>query len=295
MTGGVVVRRLSEPREFMEAVEVQKKAWRMDDYREAAPAHLLRALADNGGLVLGAFAGDKLIGVSYGWPAGYYFYSHATGVAEGEKYRGVGFKLKSRQRVEVLSAYGVSLAKWTFDPLQSLNSRFNLARLGVIAREYRVNYYGEIRDNINRGLGSDRVKVEWWLTSGRVVERLEGKPKPCLKAMKDLSPTAAYGVDYKNGVPVPGARRREEDLLNSEVVLVPIPRDITAVREASREAALQWREASRWAYSLLLEGGYALVDNVDGGVGYTLNILWRAPLGRILSGQEPWRECGGTG
>ena len=161
--GRVVVRRLEAPEEFQEAVEVQRSAWRMDDYREAAPAHLLRALAANGGLVLGAFDGEAgfMLGVSYGWPVlssgGLYFYSHATGVREDAKYRGVGFALKAAQRREVL-ALGLRLAKWTFDPLQPLNSRFNLSKLGVIVREYYINYYGEIRDNINRGLPSDRAR-----------------------------------------------------------------------------------------------------------------------------------------
>ncbi|NOZ30644.1 MAG: hypothetical protein GXO68_01665 [Crenarchaeota archaeon] len=294
MSGELIVRRLSDPKEFEEAVEVQKKAWRMDDYREAAPAHLLRALADNGGLVLGAFIGEKLVGVSYGWPAGYYFYSHATGVVEDVKYRGVGFKLKTAQREEVIKTYGVSLAKWTFDPLQSLNSRFNLARLGVISREYVVNYYGEIKDKINRGLGSDRVKAEWWLTSNRVAERIARKVKPCLRKMKELNPVAAYGVDYVDGVPVPGERNKEDRLLSTDLVLVPIPRDISAIRDVNRDLAIRWREATRWAYSLLIGEGYILVDNVEGGIGYTLNVLWRVPLSRVLSGPEPWRECGET-
>lgn len=291
MTTGLVIRRLRDPREFNEAVEVQRRAWRMDDYREAAPSHLLRALADNGGLVLGAFIGDEMVGVSYGWPAGYYFYSHATGVVEGAKYRGVGFTLKKEQRRMVVESYGVSLAKWTFDPLQSLNSRFNLSRLGVLAREYVVDYYGEIRDRINQGLGSDRVKAEWWLTSNRVVERISIRPKPCLAGMKELNPVAAYGVQYSNGIPVPGEKRGEEELLSAEIVLVPVPRDVSAIRDADREAAVKWRMASRWAYNLLMNEGFILVDNVDGGIGYTLNVLWRVPVGEVLSGQEPWREC----
>jgi len=291
MSGDPVrVRELREPWEFQEAVEVQREAWRMNDYREAAPAHLLRALADNGGLVLGAFAGDRMVGVSYGWPAGYYFYSHATGVRESSKYRGVGFQLKQAQRARVIERYGVSLAKWTFDPLQSLNSRFNLARLGVIAREYYVDYYGEIRDNVNRGLGSDRVKVEWWLTSPRVEERARRRCPPDPRRLEELGAVAAYGVE-PGDPPRPGARRSEEELLSAEIVLVPLPRDISAARDADPGVARQWREASRWAYKLLIASGYILVDNVDGGIGYTLNILWRAPLNRVLSGWEPWRSC----
>ncbi|MEB3806236.1 MAG: hypothetical protein GSR73_01795 [Desulfurococcales archaeon] len=289
----ITVRRLRDPREFMEAVEVQRRAWRMDDYREAAPAHLLKGLSDNGGLVLGAFEGDRLVGVSYGWPASHYFYSHATGVVEEAKYRGVGFKLKTAQRSEVLSLYGFSLAKWTFDPLQSLNSRFNLARLGVVSKQYMVNYYGEIDDSINRGLGSDRVKAEWWLTSPRVIHRLSAKQRPCLSAMKQYNPIAAYGVESSNGVPLPGKRTREDDLMKSEIVLVPIPRSIGDVRDASMAAAVKWREATRWAYSLLVENGFILVDNVEGGINYTLNVFWRVPLGKVLSGPEPWRDCGG--
>jgi len=133
---GLEIRKLRDPQEYIEAVEVQKKAWNMEDYREAAPAHLLRGLADNGGLVLGAFLEGRLVGISYGWPASYYFYSHATGVIESTKYKGVGYKLKLSQREWILKDYGFSLAKWTFDPLQSLNSRFNLGKLGVIVKEY---------------------------------------------------------------------------------------------------------------------------------------------------------------
>ncbi len=284
------VRRLSRPEEFIEAVEVQRRAWRMEDYREAAPAHLLRALADNGGLVLGAFLEGRLVGVSYGWPAGYYFYSHATGVVEEAKYAGVGRALKLEQRRRVVEDYGLGLAKWTYDPLQSLNSRFNLAKLGVIAREYHVDYYGEIRDRINRGLGTDRVKAEWWLTSPRVESRVKGS-KPCLDRLAELGPTAAYGVEYRGGVPAPGKPASDEELLSSEVVAVPIPRDVAAVRDADPGVAREWRLASRRAYTLLIPAGYILVDNVEGGVGYTLNILWRKPLGDVLSGPEPWRDC----
>ncbi len=286
----IVVRKLAKPEEFLEAVEVQKKAWRMNDYKEAAPAHLLRALADNGGLVLGLFYNGKLVGVSYGWPASYYFYSHATGVVEGEKYRGLGYTLKEAQREHVLREYGFSLAKWTFDPLQSLNSRFNLAKLGVIAREYYVDYYGEITDPINKGLGTDRVKAEWWLTSERVVGERRSS-KPCPRVLEELGAVAAFGVETREGVPRPGARRSEEELLNAEVVLVPIPRSISEVRDASPSIAREWREATRWAYSLLINNGYILVDNLDGGIGYTLNVLWKTDPSTVLQGPEPWRRC----
>ncbi len=290
MKGDFEIRELSEPWEFQEAVEVQASAWNMRDYREAAPAHLLRALADNGGLVLGAFIGGKMAGVSYGWPVdGEYFYSHATGVRRDVKYRGVGYALKLEQRRRVIERYDLTLAKWTFDPLQSLNSRFNLFKLGVIARVYLINYYGEIRDEINRGLGSDRVKGEWHLDSGRVRARIEGSVVGDNLALERLQRMGAQTVlEVRGAPPRPG-----EPVLDptSDVTLLPIPKAVSELREVNPELPRLWREATRRVYSRLIgELGYVLVDSVKGekeNIYY--NVLWRAPLKTILEGVEPWR------
>ena len=262
----------------------------MRDYREAAPAHLLRALADNGGLVLGAFIGEKIVGVSYGWPVeGKYFYSHATGVKRDAKYRGVGYALKLEQRRRVIEKYGLTLAKWTFDPLQSLNSRFNLFKLGVIARAYFINYYGEIKDEINRGLGSDRVKGEWHLESGRVRARIEGHMIGDNLALERLQKMGAQTILEVEGFPPkPGKPILDP---TSDVVLLPIPKGVSGLREVNPELPRLWREATRRVYARLIgELGYVLVDSVKGereDIYY--NVLWRAPLNSILEEVEPWR------
>ncbi len=266
----VVVRRLVRPGEFEEAVEVQRRAWRMEDYKEAAPAHLLRGLADNGGLVLGAFIGDRMAGVSYGWPAGTYFYSHATGVVEEYKYRGVGFKLKTVQRREILGM-GFDLAKWTFDPLQSLNSRFNLNKLGAIAREYHINYYGEITDPINKGLGSDRVKAEWYLTSNRVLRAITSG----LEARLDGS----YCIALESSGSTPGEVKLD---CRTATVLVEIPRSIDRIKLERPEYAIRWREATRKAYDKYINNdNYILVFNTKIGDKY-YNILVYKELEEVL-------------
>ncbi len=276
MERAIEVRRLSRPEEFEEAVEVQARAWRMNDYREAAPAHVLRGLADNGGLVLGAFHDGRMIGVSYGWPnnSGGYFYSHATGVVEEAKYRGVGFLLKAKQRSEVM-AMGFELAKWTFDPLQALNSRFNLVKLGAIARSYHVNYYGEIRDPINRGLGSDRVKAEWFLSSRRVKEALDHAMSGRIPRVRDPD---CIVVEYSGGMP------RIHKSCQSRLVGIEIPASISQVREDyGVDAARAWREATRRAYADLIgRKGYVLVWNVKRGE-YSVNLLVKAGLDEVLA------------
>ncbi|MEB3845219.1 MAG: GNAT family N-acetyltransferase [Desulfurococcales archaeon] len=281
----ITIRRLLAPEEFREAVEVQRQAWNMEDYREAAPAHLLRALADNGGLVIGAFLEGRLVGLSYGWPSRDYFYSHATGVAPSVKYRGIGFLLKTEQRRLVIESYGHSLIKWTFDPLQGLNSVFNLAKLGAIGARYMINYYGEIEDNINRGLGSDRVKAEWHITSPRVLYRLKRGGAPSAEILEELGAQRAISVAEQNGLPIPIL-----DLnVTSDIAIIEIPLEIASVRDKSPEVARMWRDATRKAYSTLIgRRGYYLVDSIK-LESKVLNVLWRRNIEDILSTVEPWR------
>ena len=284
----VEVRRLSKPEELVEVVEVHASAWGSRDYREVVPAHVLKALVDNGGLVLGAFVNGKMVGASYGWVVceggERYFYSHATGVAEGYKYRGVGYALKLKQREEVLRM-GIRLIKWTFDPLQSLNSKFNLRKLGVVYREYHVNYYGEMTDAINRGLGSDRVKAEWWIDSKLVEAKLAGELRaPGLGELVE-SYGAETAIVNEGGLP---KVVRDASEVASEIALIALPRSINEVRDRlGIEAAAKWREATRRVLRGLLRRGYIAVDYTEGkGSGYV--VMVRRSLGEVLEGRLPW-------
>ena len=81
--------------------------------------------------------------------------------------RGVGYALKVAQREAVLQQ-GLRLITWTYDPLESKNARLNIAKLGAVCNTYIRNYYGELRDDINLGLATDRFQVDWWIASSHV-------------------------------------------------------------------------------------------------------------------------------
>src|SRR5258708_20867851 len=55
--------------------------------------------------------------------------------------RGLGARLKWAQRARAVSE-GRNFIKWTFEPTRARNAYFNLNRLGVVVREYAVNFYG---------------------------------------------------------------------------------------------------------------------------------------------------------
>jgi len=281
----VEIRRIADINELEGIVEVEKSAWNMPDYREAVPVHMLRALKDNGGLILGAFSNGNLIGFSFGWIVGCgssaYFYSHMSGVRHSHKYKNIGFRLKLKQREEVLKM-GIKLIKWTFDPLQALNLNFNLEKLGVIARNYKKNYYGNIRDSINRGLDSDRVEAEWYLDSNHVIRRIEGidKTPPPNELVKNGG-RIVIDRQLKFGMEVP---IKKDFAIDVKTILIAIPKEISSIRNASIDIARAWRQYTREAYEFYLGRGYILsgFSKDEEGNGYA--ILFHSNLNDILGG-----------
>ncbi len=103
--------------------------------------------------------------------------SHQLGVLPEWQSRGVGYALKVAQREAVLNQ-GVRLITWTYDPLESKNARLNIAKLGAVCNTYIRDYYGELRDDLNRGLATDRFQVDWWIASRRIETRLTRNRPP---------------------------------------------------------------------------------------------------------------------
>ncbi len=285
---------IDDPVRYWEVMDVMVDAWGMKDYTEAVPAHFLRAIADNGGLVLAAYDGDKIVGFVLGILASdsngkLYHYSHMLAVRR--KYRGTGiaYKLKLAQRDFALRM-GLDLVMWTFDPQQGLNARFNFSKLGVVCRCFYPNYYGVMRDEINRGLVSDRFKVEWWIRSRRVELKIEGRlPPPTLEEVEDV---AEHVVETREVAPGIRAISSVNLGVSSDVVLVEVPGDVNAVKRYSLELANDWRFRLRPVFRELFSRGYIAVEFVtelEGGARRNFYVLWKAPLERILAGDVPWK------
>ena len=265
------------------AVEVERDAWGSETYRDITPSHVLRALIDHGGLVLGAFIDGRLVGISYGWfvctGSERYFYSHTTGVLRGYRGLGIGYRLKLSQREEVLRR-GFNLIKWTFDPLQKTNLYFNMRKLGAIARRYYVNYYGPLKDSINLSSESDRVLAEWYIDSRRVVKRLERLERLSAEA---LWRRGARTVLYASRGETPGEVYLDAD---EPIILVSVPDDISYLRRKAPQVANMWLSRTRDVYQRYLGRGYVLVDYAEDKRGRGYAVLVRERLERILEDDE---------
>jgi predicted GNAT superfamily acetyltransferase len=271
--------RLVESIEDFHAVEdLSRRVWESTDL-EVVPLHMLTTLAHNGGLVIGAFEGDRMIGFVLGFLgtdeadpnrpalARLKHCSHQLGVLENYRDRGVGYRLKLAQREFVLKQ-GIRLITWTFDPLESRNARLNIARLGAVCNRYLHNIYGELDDRLNAGLPSDRFQVDWWITSARVKERLFGQ-----RAALVLDSFLSAGGEILNPsevAPDDGLPRPAHDPAQPQgmFALVEIPSHFQAIKAHDMILAQAWRQQTREIFEAAFAAGYLVTDffreNVEG-------------------------------
>lgn len=134
---------------------------------ELVAVNMLVATISEGGMAIGAFDGDRLVGSVYGFATyePHVLHSHYLAVDPGYRRSGLGIALKHEQRAWCL-ANGRTAMRWTFDPLQLGNAHLNLRSLGAVGTHYYPDLYGPM-GGINGRLPSDRVVVEWDLVSAR--------------------------------------------------------------------------------------------------------------------------------
>ena len=111
----ITIKPITSPNELRKVEELQKKVWGMEDL-DVVPVHMMIATLMAGGLVLGAYDSQgNLIGFVFGI-IGYkngkiIHHSHMAGVLPDKRYKGVGFKLKLKQR-EFVQKQGIDLIIW---------------------------------------------------------------------------------------------------------------------------------------------------------------------------------------
>ena len=211
------------------------------------PARALFAFSESGGLVAGAFSGDKLVAFAAAWQGVEpkskmrYLHSQLVGVLGTHRHLGIGFQLKLYQRDFAIQE-GLDLVKWTFDPLLSTNANLNLRKLGAIISVYAPSYYGDLQSEFTAGLASDRVWVSWYVRSRRVRERLSSAPSP----PSDPDAPAVTKVGAASTSDPELLSLAEYDLGRSEPsLLLEIPADFAKIRTQDLSLALDWQTKIR--------------------------------------------------
>jgi predicted GNAT superfamily acetyltransferase len=234
---------------------LQAEIWGFKEL-QIVPDHLLLTLAKEGNVVLLAEDESRR---PVGFAFGFLSYaenrrlklaSHQVGVLPAYQNQGIGYALKLAQRQAVL-ALGLDLITWTFDPLQVRNAYLNLNKLGVVCSTYLPDLYGNMADQLNQGLPTDRFRADWWVATGHVGQRLAGKAPPA-----GGGPVVNTATHLPAGLRAPAGRF---DVPDSSCCRVEIPGDLLALKLGAPELARQWRLHTRQVFQALFCAGYIAV------------------------------------
>lgn len=252
-------RDLTTLEEFARVVELERVIWG-PGYDEVVPVPILAVTVMRGGILVGAFDGDVMIGFVYslaGLKSGKPMqWSHMLGVLDEYRNAGAGRELKLLQRQRTL-AMGLDLVEWTYDPMQAMNAHLNFAKLGVVVEEYEENVYGESSSPLHRGNPTDRFVAEWWVREPHVERRLAPSGRIMLRT-NELANAEAV-----NRVAPSGEWLESVDVdlsLDARRLLVHIPMGFTEMLAGNPELALAWRICTRAIFTTYFGRGYKAVD-----------------------------------
>jgi predicted GNAT superfamily acetyltransferase len=266
----LVFRDLVTTDELARVVEMEKRIWGLASGDDTVPLPMLAVTVRRGAVLVGAFAGDAMVGFVYSIPAirrgQPTHWSHMMGVTAPYRGSGLGRLLKKAQRERVL-ALGLDLVEWTYDPLLALNAHLNFARLGVVVDEYEENIYGASESPLHGTLPTDRFVAQWWIRSARVEDRLAGR---------GILPRSdgAVPVNAVRMVGRWGACRDADLAADADALLVRLPTAFSGMLEGAPDIAMDWRLQTRAIFTTYFARGYRatefLFDKTTGHGSYLL-------------------------
>ncbi len=264
------IHRIEASDDFRKLEALQRLIWNTDDIN-VIPGRVMHAIDFSGGVLLGAYDEDELIGFVFGVigtvqglnqridqvaAARLQLYSAIMGVHPAYHGQGIGYRLKLAQR-EYALRLGIRLVTWTYDPLESRNAWLNIGKLGAISHRYLRDFHGEL-DGINAGLSTDRFYVEWWVTGNRVQSRV-GRQRGPLSYEQMIAGRAMLinEASFEEGLLVPPANFIESE---RNLILVEIPADIAKIKQQNIALARQWRAHTRVLFEHYFANQFIVTD-----------------------------------
>ena len=255
MLESVMIKELTTIEQIEEARKLELEIWAVG----SIPVHQTIATIRNGGIVLGAYLNDEIIGFNYSCP-GYmgeqvYLYSHMIGVKRNYREHGVGELLKNYLK-DIAIDRGYRTCRWTFDPLEARSGFLNFSKLRSYSDTYIENCYGEMEDPFNRALPTDRLCVEWQLVDNDYL-RWDAKVEELLDEAKPV-------INWKSntaGLPTldPEQRFSKDEALIHDAYTLAIPTNFQKIKVESVALAEDWRYKTRHILQAMFDQGYKII------------------------------------
>ncbi|PFG06281.1 GNAT family N-acetyltransferase [Bacillus sp. es.034] len=241
------IRKLQSVEELEVVRKLESLIWSFED---SVPVNQSIAVVKNGGFILGAFYQEKLIGFQYSFPGfdgrKVYLVSHSLGIHPDFRKFGIGEILKKAQRSTAIEM-GYELITWTYDPLETVNGNLNLHKLGAIVSQYIPNVYGDMDDQLNAGIPTDRFLVKW------CIHQSDEK----IQSLDDMHPVIEL-KECDNGWSVDKVYLT----LTHDRLSVSVPGHFQELKKTDFSLALDWRKKTRDVFSHYLHQGWIVTDLV---------------------------------
>jgi predicted GNAT superfamily acetyltransferase len=250
----ITIRRPHSPQEYKALQEAQQKAWGITQDGYVVPVATMVGAQFHGGLVLGAFLPDgEAVGLSFSFMGRIHgelcLYSQLTGVVPGYQGHGIGSKMKWAQW-EYAHSHQIPVVAWAYDPFQAGNAHFNLNMLRGKARRFIDDMYGPRTDQLNAGVPTDRLIVEW--PTSRDPRSILLEPivfEEITQIIKTrLAEKRYFVVEHVN------------ENFNNDIVLIEIPKKLADVQQNDAGEAARWRTALRESFHRAFHKGYVVTD-----------------------------------
>ncbi|MGE6377428.1 GNAT family N-acetyltransferase [Peribacillus muralis] len=245
MTDELIIKSLSSLEDLQEVQRLEILVWGMD----CIPTHQTLTAVKNGGLVLGGYINDELVGFQYSFPGfkegRVFLCSHLLAIHPDHQKKGYGRLLKLAQK-QVARKKGYDLIIWTYDPLESVNANLNIGKLKAVCSTYMEDCYGTMKGTLNEGLSTDRFMVEWNIHQ----ESAEQASVPI-----GAAPIVSTAVN-EQGFPFISTYQLETD---ADVVAIPIPTDIQKIKKDNLHLAMDWRLKTAELFKTYFAKGYVVV------------------------------------
>lgn len=265
----ILIKEIDAEEDFNECVRIQQELPQLNEVG-IVPAYLLKLIGENGGLTLGCFLNEKLLGFNFSFSAyskdeGYYLFSDTMGFYRAYQRKSLGFLVKQVQ-------YQLSLEKgakkiiWTYDPLLGPNANINIRKVGGIVQKYEVDKYSEVIYSKGVSVPADRFILNWSINSPRVKRRIIDDHIPSatlLLSLEENLVNTTIPVIYHSSHQKFHFQTREitELIFNPEKkdVLIEIPYEFMEVKEKIPELAFDWRMKTRRLFQYYLNNKHYIV------------------------------------
>lgn len=239
---------------------------------ETLSPDFMLAVHHNGGLLIGAFNEDTLLGLAFGVislipsrdridpvaAARLKLYLHTLVVTPTRQGQGLGRQLLVGAR-DYAMRLGLRLITWALDPLSSCPAWLSIGKMGGISSGY-------LTGSGNPGgllalAPSDSLEVEWWVTNNRV-QRRTTRPRTAL----DLTAFLEGGGVVVNATSLDETQQAapKSSFLDDSgnIILVEIPHDFSRLQAHAWPLVTAWRAHARAVLQHYFSKGYFITDFV---------------------------------